>query len=68
MCEMLQAKVGAFTFAAELNLLARLHVTAPNRHFFRMLLPVFFLTLPAPATRLGATGVHETASILVRRP
>ena len=33
-----------------------------------MLLPVFFLTLPAPATRLGATGVRETASILVRRP
>ena len=68
MCEMLQAKVGAFTFATELNLLARLHVKAPNRYFFRMLLPVFFFTLPAPATRLGVAGVRETACILVRRP
>lgn len=65
---MLQAKVGAFSFAAELNLLNRQFVKAPNRQLSAMLLPVSTSLLLAPAAWPGVAGVCETACALVRRP
>ena len=65
---MLQAKVGAFTFVAVLNHLVGLRVSAPNRYFSAMPLPVFSFTLPIPAAWPGVLGVCGTACALVRRP
>ena len=65
---MLQAKVGAFTFVSELNLLTRLIVKAPNRYFSSMSLPVSMLAFSAPAIWPGVAGVRKTACALVRRP
>jgi len=65
---MLQAKVGAFTFAADLNLFVQWCVKAPNQFIVAMPLLVSLFTLPTSAAWLGVAGVCETACALVRRP